>query len=73
MEGLFHASFHMPNLFLKTAMTPGASSPKNLTEYADKSVIVLGIPNGGVAVALGVALALNAELDLIISRKIPSP
>ncbi|OGO30578.1 MAG: phosphoribosyl transferase [Chloroflexi bacterium RBG_16_56_11] len=44
-----------------------------LSQYTDKSVIVLGIPNGGVAVALGVALALNAELDLIISRKIPLP
>ena len=38
-----------------------------------KSAVVLGIPNGGVAVALGVALALGADFDLIISRKIPLP
>jgi predicted phosphoribosyltransferase len=51
----------------------GRKLAENLTEYNDKNVIVLGIPNGGVAVALSVALALNAELDLVISRKIPLP
>ncbi len=34
---------------------------------------MLGIPNGGVAVALSVALTLGADLDLVISRKIPLP
>ena len=38
-----------------------------------QSVVVLAIPNGGVPVALEVALALEADLDLIISRKIPLP
>jgi predicted phosphoribosyltransferase len=51
----------------------GRKLAEKLLPYADKSVIVLGIPNGGAAVALGVALSLNAELDLIISRKIPLP
>ena len=51
----------------------GHKLAEKLFPYADKAVIVLGIPNGGAAVALGVALALNAELDLIISRKIPLP
>lgn len=44
-----------------------------LSRFAGESVIVLGIPNGGVAVALSVALALDADLDLVISRKIPLP
>ena len=44
-----------------------------LGEYNDQSVVVLAIPNGGVPVALEVAGALKAELDLIISRKIPMP
>jgi len=44
-----------------------------LGEYKNQPVIVLAIPNGGVPVALQVALALNADLDLIISRKIPIP
>jgi putative phosphoribosyl transferase len=51
----------------------GRKLAEKLFPYADKAVIVLGIPNGGAAVALSVALGLNAELDLIISRKIPLP
>ena len=44
-----------------------------LGEYKGQSVIVLAIPNGGVPVALEVALAIQADLDLVISRKIPLP
>jgi putative phosphoribosyl transferase len=51
----------------------GRKLAEKLLPYADKGAVVLGIPNGGAAVALGVALSLNAELDLIISRKIPLP
>lgn len=51
----------------------GRKLAEKLYEYANKSVVVLGIPNGGVVVALGVALGLNADLDLVISRKIPLP
>ena len=51
----------------------GRQLAEGLAEYAGKSVVVLGIPNGGVAVALSVALALDADLDLVISRKIPLP
>jgi putative phosphoribosyl transferase len=51
----------------------GRQLAERLAEYAGRSAVVLGIPNGGVAVALGVALALGADLDLIISRKIPLP
>ena len=51
----------------------GRKLAEGLLQYANKGVVVLGIPNGGAAVALGVALALNAELDLIVSRKIPLP
>ena len=51
----------------------GHQLASKLSEYKGKSVVVLAIPNGGVAVALGVALALEAELDLVVSRKIPLP
>ncbi len=44
-----------------------------LDEYQGQSVVVLAIPNGGVPVGLEVALALEADLDLVISRKIPLP
>lgn len=41
--------------------------------YKNQPVIVLAIPNGGLPVAVPVALALGAELDVIVSRKIPIP
>ena len=51
----------------------GRQLADKLVEYKGQPVVVLAIPNGGVFVALGVALALEAELDLVISRKIPLP
>ncbi len=51
----------------------GQQLAAKLIEYKKQPVIVLAIPNGGVPVALQVALALGAELDLVISRKIPIP
>jgi putative phosphoribosyl transferase len=51
----------------------GKKLSEQLASYVNQSAVVLGIPNGGVAVAFNVALALGAELDLIISRKIPLP
>ncbi len=51
----------------------GSQLTEKLSGYKKQSVIVLAIPNGGVPVALEVALALEADLALIISRKIPLP
>ena len=51
----------------------GRQLAEKLGEYKDQSVVVLAIPNGGVPVALEVASALKADLDLIICRKIPLP
>ncbi|MFC2066300.1 phosphoribosyltransferase [Chloroflexota bacterium] len=51
----------------------GRQLADKLAEYKNQPVVVMAIPNGGVAVALGVALALEVELDLVISRKIPLP
>ena len=44
-----------------------------LAEYRDKNVIVLGIPRGGVPVAAEVARGLNADMDIIVARKLGSP
>jgi len=46
---------------------------EQLGEYRRQPVVVLAIPNGGVPIGLEVALALEADLDLVISRKIPLP
>jgi len=42
-----------------------------LRKYSIQSVVVLAIPNGGVPVALEVASAIKAELDIIVCRKVP--
>jgi len=51
----------------------GRQLAEKLSGYKGQPVIVLAIPNGGVPVALEVAGALEADLDLVISRKIPIP
>jgi predicted phosphoribosyltransferase len=51
----------------------GAKLAAKLEEYKKQQVIVFAIPNGGIPVGMQVALALDAELDLVISRKIPIP
>lgn len=51
----------------------GRKLAEKLGEYSGKPVVVLAIPNGGVPVALEVASALKAEVDLIICRKLPIP
>lgn len=44
-----------------------------LAYYRGADVLVLGLPRGGVPVAARVAEALNAELDVIVARKLASP
>lgn len=51
----------------------GRQLAEKLMNYDNKSVVVLAIPNGGVPIGLQVALALHADLDLVIARKIPLP
>ncbi|MFA5629617.1 MAG: phosphoribosyltransferase family protein [Dehalococcoidales bacterium] len=51
----------------------GSKLAEKLQAYKDQSAIVFAIPNGGIPVGVQVALSLNAELDLVISRKIPIP
>jgi len=51
----------------------GIQLAAKLTEYKTQQVIVLAIPNGGVPVAVPVALALNATLDIVVARKLPIP
>ncbi len=51
----------------------GQKLAEKFMEYKGRSVVVLGIPNGGLPVALQVSLAIEADLDVVISRKLPIP
>jgi predicted phosphoribosyltransferase len=63
----------MPQAIFENRQDAGKQLAKKLGKYSDQPVVVLAIPNGGVPVALEVAGALEADLDLIICRKIPIP
>jgi predicted phosphoribosyltransferase len=51
----------------------GRQLAEKLIEFKNQPVIILAIPNGGLPIAVPVALELNAELDVVISRKLPIP
>jgi putative phosphoribosyl transferase len=51
----------------------GKKLAAELSGYANQSVVVLAIPNGGIPLAIEVAYALKASLDIIICRKLASP
>lgn len=51
----------------------GTRLSERLTSYRGQHALVLGIPRGGVPVAAVVARALDAELDVMVARKLRSP
>lgn len=44
-----------------------------LAEYRGQGAVVLGIPRGGIVVARQLAIALDAELDIVLARKLRTP
>lgn len=66
-------SFTRAQAIFENRYDAGRQLAAQLGEYKGREVVVLSIPNGGVPVGLEVALALEADLDLVISRKIPLP
>ena len=51
----------------------GARLASRLERYRGPDTLVLGIPRGGVPVAAEVARHLNAELDVVVARKVGAP
>ena len=51
----------------------GARLAEALDEYRGKDVLVLGIPRGGVPVAAEVGRRLDADLDIVVARKLGAP
>lgn len=55
-------------------MDAGTKLADKLNKYKDdKNVIILGLPRGGVPVALEVAKALGTDLDVFVVRKVGAP
>lgn len=51
----------------------GRQLAERLAPFRGTDVLVLGLPRGGVPVAAQVARALDAELDVIVARKLGAP
>jgi predicted phosphoribosyltransferase len=62
-----------PGIVFRNREDAGAKLATRLEAYRGGHVLVLGIPRGGVPVAAAVASALDAELDIVVARKLPSP
>src|ERR1041384_7939139 len=51
----------------------GGQLAKALVEYRDPKLVVLGLPRGGVVVAAEIAKELDAELDVVLCKKLRAP
>ena len=61
-------------MLFRNRLEAGKQLAKKLSAYKNsREVIVLGIPRGGIEVAAAVAKGLNAELSVIITKKITYP
>src|SRR5690606_13759866 len=60
-------------MFFADRVDAGRRLASRLQHLRDESVVVLGLPRGGVPVASEVARALDAPLDVIVVRKLGVP
>lgn len=51
----------------------GSVLAKSLSAYRGRGTLVLGVPRGGVVVAAEIARLLEAELDVVVARKLGAP
>ena len=51
----------------------GRKLAAKLSDYKGRAALVLAVPNGGVPVASEIAKAIDAELDIVVVRKLPMP
>jgi len=65
--------FGRPNARYADRADAGRALAAYLGKYKNHDVLVLGIPRGGVPVAAEVARALQADLDVIVARKLGAP
>jgi len=65
--------FTRPRVIFENRHDAGRQLATELHGYDKRPVVVLAIPNGGVPIALELASAIKADLDLVICRKISMP
>ncbi|HEX2255773.1 MAG TPA: phosphoribosyltransferase family protein [Afifellaceae bacterium] len=63
----------MPLTLFRDRSEAGRLLAEKLLAYKDRSPLVLALPRGGVPVALEIAKALEAPLDIVLVRKIGAP
>ncbi|MEN8614567.1 phosphoribosyltransferase family protein [Dehalogenimonas sp. THU2] len=63
---------HSPKAFTDR-IEAGRLLAAELISYAGRKAVVLGVPRGGMAVAREIARRLDADLDIVLSRKLRSP
>ena len=51
----------------------GQELARALSKYGEQDALVLGIPRGGAEIAYEVAHHLNADMSLLVTRKLPMP
>src|SRR3990172_2921582 len=73
MTGMLEEETRIRAPLFKDRKEAGEVLAEGLAAYRDKDALVLGIPRGGVPVAAEVARGLNAEMDIIVARKLCSP
>ncbi len=62
-----------PKILFENRSDAGQKLAMELAGIAPQTVVVLAIPNGGLPVAMEIAGALNAELDILVCRKLALP
>lgn len=71
--GLFARRWEPSHRLFHDRRDAGVQLAAALLRYRDRSALVLGVPRGGVPVAAEIAQRLDAELDVIVARKIGAP
>jgi putative phosphoribosyl transferase len=64
----------LPTLHIfRNRVDAGAELAQHLAEYRGQDPLILSIPRGGVPVAAEIAHRLDAELDIVVARKLGAP
>lgn len=61
------------NTLFRDRIEAGDVLAKSLAGYRGRNTLVVGIPRGGVVVAAEIARQLEAELDVVVARKLGAP